>query len=140
MSREGALALLVNGAGEVLLQLREERPGRPYGNTWGPPGGGIEPGETREAVVRRELREEIAFEAGELAEVGCFVTPEGYVLHIFQGAIGAPSEALARNERLALRYVAPRELGQLQIAPRLKPVLREALCEGPDPHGPLALN
>ena len=59
-AREGALALLVNGAGEVLLQLREERPGRPYGNTWGLPGGGIAPwlGEVLSRHVRGEMRRE----------------------------------------------------------------------------------
>lgn len=121
--REGALAILTNGAGEVLLQLRDDNPGIPYPNTWGVPGGGIEPGETSEEAVRRELREEIAFEAGALAFLGRFVTPEGFVLNVYTGAIAAPREALALNEGVDLRYFAPEALPGLTIAGWLREVL-----------------
>jgi 8-oxo-dGTP diphosphatase len=121
--REGALAILVNGAGEILLQLRDDDPGIPYPDTWGLPGGGIEPGETSDAAVRRELVEEIAFVAGDLAELGRFSTPEGFVLTVFAGAIGTPIEALECNEGVALRYFPPEALRDLNVAPWLKAVL-----------------
>ena len=121
--REGALAILTNQAGEVLLQLRDDDPGIPYPNTWGVPGGGIEPGETSEQAVRRELREEIAFEAGELAFLGRFVAPEGFVIHVYTGAIDAPREALALNEGVDLRYFAPDTFPHLTIAGWLREVL-----------------
>lgn len=50
-------ALLVTPVGELLI-IRRTRPGRqPY---WVTPGGGTEPGETLEAALARELREELA--------------------------------------------------------------------------------
>ena len=65
--REAARALVVDADGRVLLvQYR-----RPVGDDtwWGTPGGGIDPGETHEEAVRRELREEVGlhdFELGPL--------------------------------------------------------------------------
>lgn len=50
-----AIALIVRG-GRVLLTLRA-RP--PYAGTWDLPGGFLEEGETPEAGLRRELREEL---------------------------------------------------------------------------------
>ncbi len=113
----------MNGAGQILLQLRDDDPGIPYPSTWGLPGGGIEPGETSEMAVRRELVEEIAFVAGELAEVGHYVIPEGATLTVYLGAIDAPIEALECNEGVALRYVPPEALRDLNVAPWLKTVL-----------------
>jgi 8-oxo-dGTP diphosphatase len=121
--RPGAITLLVNGAGEVLLQLRDPDPGIPYPDTWGLPGGGVEPGETSEQAVRRELVEEIAFVAGELTEVGRCVTPEGFAMTLFAGGIDVPIEALECNEGVALRYVAPEALRGMTVAPWLKAVL-----------------
>jgi 8-oxo-dGTP diphosphatase len=121
--RAGAIAILVNGAGEVLLQLRDDDPGIPYPATWGLPGGGIESGETSDEAVRRELVEEIAFVAGELAELGQHVTPEGFAMTVFVGAIDAPIEALELNEGTDLRYFPPEAVRELNVAPWLKAVL-----------------
>jgi 8-oxo-dGTP diphosphatase len=121
--RAGAIAVLVNGAGEILLQLRDPDPGIPYPGTWGLPGGGVEPGETSEQAVRRELVEEIAFIVGELAELGRFVTPEGFAMTVFAGTIDAPIEALERNEGADLRFFPPEALRELTVAPWLRAAL-----------------
>ena len=64
VEREAVRALVFDAEGRVLLvQYR-----RPVGDTtwWGTPGGGIDPGESHEAALRRELREEIGLEDYEL--------------------------------------------------------------------------
>ena len=86
-------------------------------------GGGIEPGETSEVAVRRELVEEIAFVAGELTEVGRFVTPEAFTLMVFAGAIDVPVESLVLNEGAALHYFLPEALCEVRMAPWLRGVL-----------------
>lgn len=56
-----ASLLLVDAAGRYLMQLRDDIPGILYPGCWGLFGGGIEPGETPEVAMRRELEEEIGF-------------------------------------------------------------------------------
>jgi TDG/mug DNA glycosylase family protein len=64
VEREAVRALVMDADGRVLLvQFR-----RPVGDTswWGSPGGGIEPGESHEAALRRELQEEVGLDDFEL--------------------------------------------------------------------------
>jgi predicted amidohydrolase len=56
--REAVRCLLVDHAGRALLVRYADR--RIHGSWWGPPGGGLDPGEDHLAAVRRELREELA--------------------------------------------------------------------------------
>jgi len=56
--RENVRALVLDDAGRALLL----RYGDGYGDWWVTPGGGREPGESDEQVLRRELREEIGLE------------------------------------------------------------------------------
>ena len=58
-----AAALLVTDNGRYLMQLRDDKPGLRLANHWALFGGAIEPGETPEETIRRELREELEFTA-----------------------------------------------------------------------------
>lgn len=54
-----AAALITDQHGRYLLQLRDDKPDILHPGAWGLFGGGIEPGETPDQAVRRELTEEI---------------------------------------------------------------------------------
>jgi len=54
----GAKLVLMIG-GRLATILRDDLPGLNWANHWDMPGGGREPGETPEACVLRELREEL---------------------------------------------------------------------------------
>jgi 8-oxo-dGTP diphosphatase len=58
-----AVGILVDGQGRFLLTSRP--PGKVYAGFWEFPGGKLEPGETVEQALRRELQEEIGVTIGE---------------------------------------------------------------------------
>lgn len=68
LARWCAAGLLVMPDGRYLMQLRDNKPEILIPDHWGLFGGSVDPGETGEAALRRELREELEFEA-------CEVTP-----------------------------------------------------------------
>lgn len=57
--QDAVAAILTLDDGRYLVQLRDDRPGVFYPGHWGLFGGAIEPGETVDAALRRELLEEI---------------------------------------------------------------------------------
>lgn len=59
---EVAVGVLIDGSGAFLLTSRP--PGKVYAGFWEFPGGKLEPGETVEQALRRELEEEIGLTIG----------------------------------------------------------------------------
>ena len=60
-----AVGVLINPQGEFLLTSRPE--GKVYAGYWEFPGGKLEPGESVEAALRRELHEELGIALGAVA-------------------------------------------------------------------------
>ena len=62
MKHSGASIIFVNDHKQVLLLLRDDKPGLPYRNMWDVPGGHIEPDETPGQCIIREMKEEIGID------------------------------------------------------------------------------
>lgn len=124
-SRVGVMTMLLNERGEVLLTLRDDFPQIDYPNHWAPQGGAVEPGETPEQAARRELREELDIEVGELREYGRLIDRHGGrdLNIVFVGWISSEAEDLTVHEGQRVRFFTPSELPALKISPHLKPVL-----------------
>jgi 8-oxo-dGTP pyrophosphatase MutT (NUDIX family) len=76
--REAARAVILDQAGRILL-VRFEFPNR---SVWACPGGGLEPGESHEAALRRELREEVGLD---LEELGPCVWTRTHIIPFLDG-------------------------------------------------------
>ena len=67
-----ALAIL-HRDDRFLMQLRDDKPGILYPGVWGFFGGHMEPGETPEVGVVRELEEELGYTAPKLETFDCHI-------------------------------------------------------------------
>jgi len=116
--RQCATMLFLNPQGEILLLLRDNKPGIPYPNTWDLPGGHLEEGETPTDCVCREMREELpglnlgnfrAYKVMEFAD---------HVNHIFWTRIDASEELLNRIlcEGQRARWMSRADVRKTQIA------------------------
>ena len=59
MKRKGTSIIFVNDQKQILLFLRDDKPGLPYRNMWDIPGGHVEDSETPEQCIVREMKEEM---------------------------------------------------------------------------------
>ena len=61
MKRKGCSIIFINNNDEVLLFLRDDIPDLPYAGMWDVLGGHVEPAESPEDCVVREMKEEIDY-------------------------------------------------------------------------------
>jgi 8-oxo-dGTP pyrophosphatase MutT (NUDIX family) len=106
-----AVALaIIEQEGKFLLQLRDDIPNIRYPGHWGLFGGHLEPEETPEAALIRELLEEIDYQAIAPTKFRCYNNNE-VIRHIYHVPLKVSVEALALNEGWDLRLV---ELADIQ--------------------------
>lgn len=117
-------AALVDADGRVLLQQRPE--GKALAGLWEFPGGKIEPGETPEQALIRELEEELAITVPQACLApAAFASAEAgdrhllLLLYITRKWTGVP-RAL---EAAALKWVRPSEMHALPMPPADRPLI-----------------
>jgi 8-oxo-dGTP diphosphatase len=115
MMRQSAHVLFVNGAGAVLLRLRDDRPGLPYPGSWDLLGGAVEAGETLPEAAIREVKEEIGIDCPPLEFFGTY--PADVHNNVFLASLSLPLESLALTEGQRLSYVTADEARVLPLVP-----------------------
>ena len=125
IARWCAAALLATQDGRYLMQLRDDKPEILLPDHWALFGGTIDPGESAEAAMRRELEEELRFAARavepftELVIDLPFAPPRRDRMSFFHVPIAADDvAAMVLGEGAAMRLFTAEELATL---PRVAP-------------------
>ena len=122
-------AAVIEKDGRVLIAQR--RPGDALAGQWEFPGGKLEPGETPEACLERELGEEFGIEA----QIGAFICASEFEYkHTHIRLLAYRARHLAGefklNDHAAIAWVAPGELGGYALASADRPVAAALRGEG----------
>ncbi|MFC5146166.1 (deoxy)nucleoside triphosphate pyrophosphohydrolase [Streptomyces aureoversilis] len=108
--------------GGRLLAARRSAPPELAGR-WELPGGKLEPGESAEQALVRELREELGVEAEPLERVaGEWPLRPPYVLHVWTARLLA-GEARPLQDHDELRWLAPDELDEVDWLDQDRPAV-----------------
>ena len=108
MPAEVALALLERN-GRWLMQLRDDVPGIVGPGCWGLFGGHLDPGETAQQALERELLEEIGWSSSGL-EFRLLHQHPRRLAHVFSGALTVPLEQLQLLEGQDMTLISAAEL------------------------------
>jgi 8-oxo-dGTP diphosphatase len=93
---EVSIAIIPAGD-KFLMQLRDDIPGIYYPGHWGFFGGHLDPGETPPVTIKRELMEEIAFDAPQIDFYRSYVHIE-VIRHVFIAPLTVSLESLVLGE------------------------------------------
>ena len=116
-------AAVIEKDGKILIAQR--RKGSTLGGKWEFPGGKVEPGETAEACLKRELKEEFDVES----EVGKFIIASRFryclvPIELLAYRVKHLSGEFKVNEHEEIRWVDPTELGSYDFMPADKPIVK----------------
>jgi 8-oxo-dGTP diphosphatase len=100
---EVAIAILPRD-GKFLMQLRDNIPTILYPGLWGLFGGHIEPGETPEIAVEREIMEEIGYQISDLQKFGCY-SDDRAIRHVFYAPLTVDIDKLVLSEGWDLGFI-----------------------------------
>ncbi len=114
MSRLRVTAAIIEERGRVFVARRG--PGRHLAGKWEFPGGKVEPGETPEQALARELAEELGI-ACEIGELLCTAVYEGAEpgLELLAFRVRRGAGAIELREHVEARWVAPGKLAGMDL-------------------------
>ncbi|HEX2969831.1 MAG TPA: NUDIX domain-containing protein [Bacteroidales bacterium] len=118
-----------NDRGEILLYLRDNKPGIPFPDHWDLIGGHVEEGETPEEALVREVREEIGIDLKEYTFFRTYETIDGdaypNIKYIYSGKINIPVDKITLYEGVRPAYFKKEEIPFVKFANILKSIVMD---------------
>lgn len=129
-----AMVLLFDRHGRLLLYLRDNKPDIPFPNHWDFFGGHVEEGETPEAALVREVKEEIGIELEHWNFFRRYVCTDGdaypNIKYLYWARIDQTAEELTLYEGQRLMSMALEQRRDLKFANILGQVLEDFIGSG----------
>lgn len=111
-----------------LFLIARRAPGKSLEGYWEFPGGKVEAGETHEACLARELREELDLEVTVGAYIGESVTGEGDSrIRLVAYAASTEQETVISRDHDEVRWISIYEFGDYNFAPADLPIIKALL-------------
>jgi 8-oxo-dGTP diphosphatase len=126
-----AAIIFENDQGELLLYLRDNKPGIPFPLHWDLIGGHAEEGESPEEALIREVKEELDYDLKDFRFFKKYECQEGdaypNVKYIFSGKINVPIEEITLLEGDHAKYFTKDEIHSLKFANILREIVMDYL-------------
>lgn len=124
-----AAIIFENEKGELLLYLRDNKPGIPFPDHWDLIGGHVEVGETPEEALIREVKEELDIDLKEyefFRRYEC-LTGDAYenIKYIYTGRINIPIDEITLLEGVRPQYFKKEEIPKVRFANILKSIVMD---------------
>jgi 8-oxo-dGTP diphosphatase len=129
----GAVAVIVNSRGELLLHLRDDVDGIAWPGHWSLLGGGCDPGEYPSQAIVRELDEEAGLHVEDLTELFAVrdTHGSGQLITFFAAHWDGDETALPLAEGVKLQFFPPGHLPALTIPPFISDGVHRYLATRP---------
>lgn len=133
-----AAIILENDQQEILLYLRDNKPGIPFPQHWDLIGGHVEEGETPDEALVREVKEELDIDLKEYAFFKEYVVTEGdaypNIKYIYTGRFNIPVEEIRLLEGDKPQYFSYDEIPTVRFANVLKGIVMDYIKEKTAPN------
>ena len=133
----GCSILFLNGREEILLYLRDDKPGLPEAGKWDLIGGKVEAGETPEEGIRREVQEELGVREGDITSRIRELRPfkqydfQDREENVFWCALDVAAKDLLLFEGQRLGWFSRIEISALEIGFGFKGVIEDFFSAAP---------
>lgn len=124
-----AAIIFENDKREILLYLRDNKPGIPFPGHWDLIGGHVEEGETPEEALVREVREELDIDLKEYSFFKEYEVTEGdaypNIKYIYTGKINIPFDKIRLLEGDRPQFFSYEEIHGVKFANILKQIVMD---------------
>jgi 8-oxo-dGTP diphosphatase len=130
MKRKGSSIIFINDTEQILLFLRDNIPDLPYPNMWDVPGGHVEPDESPENCIIREMKEEMDLILNEF-ELFSKIEFEDRIEYTFWARADLDIDEIELTEGQRLKWFSRDDAKQTPLAYGFNEIVEKFYSKGP---------